>query len=302
VAYLRQAVWPAELMVIYPILVPSAAEVVAAGAVLAAITAGVVIARRRHPYLAVGWCWFLGMLVPVIGLVQVGAQSRADRYTYLPLIGVSIAICWGVHALVVRSRAASRIALVVAGAAIVALAIVARVQLDYWRDGVALWTRATEISLGVDAYGAHMRLGGTLRDQRRIDEALAHYSEAVRLHPERAEAHQELGLTLQNSGRLEEAIAEYQEAVRLTPGVAELENNLGSALAMSNRITEAQPHFASAVRLKPDFDVARMNLAVADIRLNKKDDAIAELQELLRRNPNDARARTLLEQVTRGKQ
>jgi tetratricopeptide (TPR) repeat protein len=326
-------VWPVRLMVIYPLQAASAGQLVTACGVLAAITAAALLTARRRPYLAVGWFWYLGMLVPVLGLVQVGVQARADRYTYLPLVGVFIAVSWGLHDLLARVRMRATIAGLAAGVTVLSCAVAARQQVTSWQNGVALWQRATELSLGVDAYRAHVLLGNTLREQRRYEEALAHFSEAVRLKPELAEARYDLGLTqaaagqseaalasfadavridpasaeaqreyglaLQNSGRPADAIAHYQEALRLQPGGAELESNLGSALAAAQRIGEALPHFAEAVRLRPDFEVARVNLAIAHLRLGHQAEAIAELREVLRRNPAQTQARALLDQATR---
>jgi len=197
VAYLRDMVWPAGLTMIYPF--PSSVpawQVVAASLVLGGVSIAAWRLARHHPYLAVGWLWYLGTLVPVLGLVRVGLQARADRYTYVPLVGVFIALAWGGAALAERMRlrfphrtALQNIALaVLATAVVLALAGAARQQVGYWKDNVTLWTRATVLTLHMDEYEAHMSLGATLANQGRTAEALRHFTEAVRLRPDSAEA------------------------------------------------------------------------------------------------------------------
>ncbi len=219
VAYLRDALWPTGLTMLYPF--PSAVpgyQVAGAAAVLAVISLGVYRLARKEPYLLVGWLWYLGTLVPVAGLVQVGVQARADRYTYVPLIGIFIMVAWGVAALVGR-RPVLRVAVSAAAVgAIVGCALTTRVQAGYWKDSVALFTRATTITLHVDEYEAHMSLGTTLGDQGRVDEAREHFAEAVRLRPESDAARCDLGIALARSGRFTDAARELKEALRLNPG------------------------------------------------------------------------------------
>jgi hypothetical protein len=185
VAYLRDTLWPARLTVIYPF--PDAIPLwQSAGACVAlcAISFAVYRLARRHPYLAVGWLWYLGTLVPVAGLVRVGLQARADRYTYVPLIGIFIMIAWGAAALAARVRPLRLAIPVMAAIAVAGCAVAAREQIGYWKDNVSLFTRATVLTLHVDEYEAHMSLGATLANQGRMDEALRHFTEAVRLRPQ----------------------------------------------------------------------------------------------------------------------
>jgi hypothetical protein len=188
-AYLRDAVWPARLTVIYPYpdAIP-AWQTAGACVVLGGLSFMAYRLARRHPYLPVGWLWYLGTLVPVLGLVRVGLQARADRYTYVPLIGIFIAIAWGGAALAARARMPRQVAPIAAAVAIVACALAARTQVGYWQDNVSLFTRATVLTLHVDEYDAHMSLGATLAGQGRMDEALRHFTEAMRLRPDSGEA------------------------------------------------------------------------------------------------------------------
>jgi Flp pilus assembly protein TadD len=334
VAYLGQMFWPSGLAVFYP-LPPSipAWTVVGALLVLALVTVLVIRAARRHPYLLVGWFWYLGTMMPVIGLVQVGLQARADRFTYVPLIGVFLMGAWGVWDLAGRSRSARTAVTVAALVVVAASGVQARSQLGYWRDSVTLWTRAVEGALGLGNFQAHVALGQVLRDQGRFGEALGHYQEAIRLRPtsadaqhnlglvlmklgrsdealshfmeavrakpDMAEARSELGLLLSRQGRVDEAIAEYAEAVRLNPELPEVHNNLGVLLAQQARLDEALVQFAAAVQQRPDFETARVNLGLALAKTGRLDEALREFQAVLLRNPQHALARQAVDQLSR---
>lgn len=219
VAYLRGTLWPEGLTVLYPFpeSVPDW-QVAGALAVLGGISFVVYRLARRHPYLLVGWLWYLGTLMPVAGLVQVGLQARADRYTYVPLIGIFIMVAWGVAALLDRMRGGRHVVPIAAIAVILGCTLTARAQVGYWKDNVTLWTRVTTLTLHVDEYEAHMSLGTTLGNQDRVDEAMRHFAEAARLRPQSDAAHCSLGLALARSGRAIDAAREFNEALRLNPG------------------------------------------------------------------------------------
>jgi tetratricopeptide (TPR) repeat protein len=174
--------------------------------------------RQTRPWLLVGWLWYLGTLVPVSGIVRVGLQARADRYTYVPLIGFFIVMAWGVAALVERTP---RLRPAVAAAALVAVlgcAWVARAQAYVWEDNVALWTRATMQTMNVGEYAAHMSLGTTLGNQGRLDEAAKHFAAAVHLRPRSDAARLNLAIAFGKLGRMNDAARELDEALRLNPG------------------------------------------------------------------------------------
>ena len=246
-------------------------------------------AAHRHPYVAVGWFWYLVMLAPVIGLVQVGSQPRADRYTYLPLVGLFIAVSWGVPAWFDR-RQRRGLALATAAAVVVlAAATVAAAQVHHWKDSVALWEHAVAVT--APNHRAETNLAHALAKQRRFDEAIAHFSEAVRVKPDFAEARNNLGFVLAEKGSLDEAVAQYREALRARPDYAEAHNNLGVALSGQGRNGEAIGHFQAALRLAPGLAESHNNLGVALAGDGRPDEAVRHFSEALRLRPDYAEAR-----------
>jgi Tfp pilus assembly protein PilF len=295
VAYLGKMIWPAHLVVLYPFPKSIPAWSAAGAAVaLAVISVVAVLWFRRYPYLAVGWLWYLGTLVPVIGLVQAGLQSMAARFTYVPLIGIFIIVAWGAWDLLERlpyRRIASPAA---AGLAVLTCAVVARGQIQYWKDNVTLWTRETELTLDMDAYQAHISLGTILREQGRFDEASEHFSEAMHIRLDSAEPHHEMGLLLARQGKFDEAIASFNEAVRLEPNFPEAQRDLGLALSHQGKASEAIDHLSIAVRLKPDSAESNYALGLALANQGKVDEAIAHMSEAVRLKPDLAEAQNNL--------
>ena len=291
VAYIGKMFWPARLAVFYP-YPHSVPGLWIAGALLAlvAISVAVIRAGPRRPYLLVGWLWYLGTLVPVIGLIQVGDQAMADRYTYVPLIGLFIMVAWGVPDLLARwPLRLSRIALPSAAVLVIlACAISARGQLQYWQDSTTLWTHALAVTTGNNI--AHNNLGIVLADQGRLDEAIDHYLEALRIKPDYADAHNDLGVALADEGKLDEAIAHYSEALRIKPDYADAHNNLGVALADQGKPDQAIAQYTDALRISPDSAKAHNNLGAALAGQGKLDEAIAQYSEALSVNPGYAEA------------
>jgi tetratricopeptide (TPR) repeat protein len=293
VTYAAKTVWPSHLAAIYPYPAPApSGQVLAALAGLAAITVLVLRSWPRHPYLPVGWFWYLGTLVPVLGLVQVGSQPWADRYTYIPAIGLFIVMAWGTVDLLARWP--HRHLLLAAAAAIVlaGCAITARKQVGYWRNSIALWEHALEVTAG--NHRAESNLAHALARQRRLDEAVAHYVAALRIKPDFAEAHNNLGLVLADQGKVGEAMSHYLEAVRVLPDYLEAHNNLGVALMGEDRNMEAIRHFSEAVRIDPTVAVSHNNLGVAYAHEGRLDAAAREFVEALRLEPGYAEAQTNL--------
>jgi tetratricopeptide (TPR) repeat protein len=249
-AYIVQTVWPAGLGSFYPhpIDADSFARVAGSALLLAAVTAAAILARRTHPYALVGWLWYLGTLVPVIGLVQVGAQARADRYTYLPLIGLSIAVAWAAVDVAANFRHGRR-ALAAAGLALAATwSVLTWEQVAYWKDDRALFGRIVE--LVPDNAAAHGMLGMVHLRERRIPEAIAEYQTALRLEPSYAQGHSNYGMALEIQGRSDEAISEYRAAVALDPNLAEAQHNLGAALTKAGLAEEGAAHLEAARRIE----------------------------------------------------
>ena len=229
--YILKMVWPVNLAVFYPYSqVSIVAPAVVAGMAIAAVTVLVLRALPRWPYLAVGWLWYLATLVPVIGLVQAGAQARADRFTYIPMIGLSIALVWGVSEAL---EAWPRIRLALAAGVCAACLALTWLQVGYWRDSISLYQHAIDAT--TDNYVAHFNLASVLEARGNSAEAVAQLRETVRIRPYFATAHAELGQLLAGQGQPEEALGELQAAVRLKPDSAEAHFRLGSVLGTLGR-------------------------------------------------------------------
>jgi tetratricopeptide (TPR) repeat protein len=266
--YVQKAVWPAGLSPLYPH--PGTAlpawKALASAAFVAAVSVAV-IRQPRRPYLAVGWLWFLGTLVPVIGLVQVGVQAMADRYTYIPLAGLFLAAAWGIPELVPDRPWRGR---VLAGAALASLAVLSAIswsQAGYWRDSVTLYRRALSTTRG--NWLMEYNLGEALARRGENAEALARYRESIRIHPSYAPAHNNLANKLVQAGKEEEAVPHYLEAVRLDPGYVDARFNLAVVLESLGRTAEAVGHYAAANRLAPGDAQIAERLRAAAARANR---------------------------------
>ena len=300
--YVLKTFWPSQLAVFYP-YPPKFAflPLFGAGLLLAGITAAVIALRRRAPYLPMGWAWFTITLVPVIGLVQVGGQARADRYMYIPMVGLLIMLIWGTAEILERLRA-SVFAVPLAAAACMACAALSWIQIGYWRNSETLFRHALAVTANNSV--ANHNLGSYLMDSPgRLAEALPYLETAVHLDPDSPPAHTDFGSALAKAGLLPEAIVQFEDAIDLAPDAPIPHNNLGSALIQTGRLPEAISEFQTALRLDPDYDEARANLAIAKagdsvpthathgIALLKAGDntnAIAELEAAVRIDPNDA--------------
>ncbi len=256
-AYLEKVFWPSRLAVFYPHPFGGAPayRVLGGGFVLAAGSFAAFRCARRFPWLTIGWLWWIGMLVPVIGIVQVGGQSMADRYTYAPMVGLSIVVAWGAGEIVARWRGGNVVAWVLSLAAIGACITATRVQVGYWKDDSVLFQHALDVT--ERNYLAHFRLAADAWDAGRREEALVHYAETVRLAPDMPEAHNNYGAALLVCGRADEAIEELTEAVRTEPDVGDAYFNLAGALLQKGRVQEAIPYLKEGVRLRPDLEDKR---------------------------------------------
>ena len=263
-------------------------EVVTCALLLLAISGLVLVTARSRPWLFVGWFWFLGVLVPFIGLIQVGAQAMADRFMYVPALGIFVALIWGLHGLA-KGRRYQQNGLAVAGVgAIVVCLVVTRQQLGHWKDSETLFRHALEVT--ENNWLAHLNLGSALDEKGQTDEAIREFEEAIRLKPGYAQAHNNLGLGIIKKGQIDEGISQYQEAIRLKPDYALAHSNLGIALVRKGQIDEAVREFQEAVRLKPEFAEAHYNLGIALVRKGQIDEAIREFEEAVRLKPDFAEA------------
>ncbi|PYJ08234.1 MAG: hypothetical protein DME25_02015, partial [Verrucomicrobia bacterium] len=335
IRYLAKTSWPVKLSVLYPH--PGhwpAGQVAGAAVILAAVFVAVLALARRRPYLAVGWLWFFGALVPVIGLVQVGIQSMADRYTYLPGIGLFMMVVWGVGELVLShgpqdDRTFEWATGILAWAAVAVCAVLTEFQLRNWRDSEALFRHAVQVtknnylaynnlgyylsgrgkiaeamenyrkSLEIDPNyeDARNNLGYALAGQKKYAEAIAQYEAALRIRPKHVEVHNNLGNALAEIGKTEEAMQHYRLVLEQKPDHADAHNNLGISLAMQGKVEEAIGHFQAAIRFKPNYASAHSNLGNALAAQHKLDEAIKEYQESLRLKPDDAQAHNNLGNV-----
>jgi tetratricopeptide (TPR) repeat protein len=285
-AYLAQMVYPANLALCYPYPINGLPpwQIALALLVLVAVSAAAFYWRNQRPWLLTGWFWYLGMLLPVAGLVQVGGQARADRYTYLPQIGVYLLLTWTLVELGERWRN-RRLAL--AGGAAAALAILAacaRAQTGYWRNSESLWTRA--LACTSNNALAESNLGSLLYQDGRLDEALAHGQKALEIQPDNVGANNCVGFVLLQKGHVDEAIAHFQTALRARPDYAPAHSNLGMALFQLGRVDEAIAHFRSALEADPTVADIHNNLGAALVQKGQFEEAVADYQKALELRPD----------------
>ena len=289
VLYLAKSVAPFGLAVYYPYpkVAYPAWQVAGAALLLLAVTVWVWRERGRRPWLAVGWLWFVGTLVPVIGFVQVGTQAMADRYAYIPLIGLSVAVAYSA-----RLLPALLVVLVPAWTALT------WDRASAWKDDRTLFGPLAETMPENDL--AHHVLGCAYLREHRYDEAIAEFREALRLRPSYAEARSNLGAALELSGRPAEATVEYEAAVRASPNRADLRYNLGRALALQGRPDAALEQYEAAVRSDPDLAEAQGGLGELLLRAGRTREAIPHLEKALELRPGWTEARRLLESARAG--
>jgi tetratricopeptide (TPR) repeat protein len=288
--YLGKTFWPTDLAVFYPH--PGywpLEKVLLAGVFLCGVSVLLFVERRRYPFLLMGWLWFVGTLAPVIGLVQVGEQAMADRYTYIPSLGVLILTIWGVYELTRRWRY-HVIALSLAGSAVFVLCLaVTRQQLGYWKDSETLFRHTLEVTPSSEL--AHNNLGIALLNKGQTDEAISQFQEVIRLKPAAAEIHNNLGSALFNKGQTDKAMSQFEEAIRLKPDYALAHYDLGIVLFNKGQTDEAMSQFQEAIRFKPDYADAHINLGIALLNKGQTDEAISQYQEAIRLKPDGANAR-----------
>ena len=323
-SYLGKTVWPASLAIFYPHPRVGLLTWAVAGstALLATLTALALLCAKRAPYLVFGWFWFLGTLVPVIGLVQVGEQAMADRYTYMPLVGIFIAVAWGLNGLADGDVTARRAFTAIAALSLLPLFVATRIQVGYWAGSAPLFEHALAVTSGnfmahetlgrlcyregrtaeaiahlekalqisPDYAGAHLNLGNILAGQGRTKEAIEHYEQALKFAPRAAKAHNSLGVALVKEGRIPEAIEHYGEALSLSPEYAAAWNNLGIALIQLDRIPEAIEQYQQAIFLRPDYFDALNNLGLALARIGRLPEAIGRFRQALQVQPGSAEA------------
>jgi tetratricopeptide (TPR) repeat protein len=309
VRYLWNTIWPTNLAVIYP--PPDRLRwgaLLGAVAVLGIISALVWVARQRSPCLLTGWLWFLGTLVPVIGLVQVGNQALADRYTYIPLLGIFVAVCYGAWDLAARFRFSPAAVSLLVGPLLLGLMATTSLQLRYWKNSETLFAHAVAVTR--DNSVAEVNLGAAYDQQGRKREALIHYREGLRIaeeHPhlsdtiatpaQKAVAYANLGGAFEQAGYAEEAAALYRQALDFDPGRADLHEHLGSLLANLDQPDEAMRQLTQAARFAPTDPRPHFLMGSTSFRNGRHAEAIAHFRDALRLNPDDVDTLSFLAQV-----
>lgn len=290
VSYIGKTIWPHHLAPFYPHPGNSLPLWQVAGSLLLLVCISVLLLRRaeKFPYFIVGWLWYLVTLLPVIGLVQVGEQAMADRYTYVPLLGLFIMIAWG------ASEFASnwpyrRIAFVLAATVMLpALAVCTSKQLSHWSNTVTLFEHTLKVT--ADNYFAHTQLGIAFAARGELDTAIGHYSKALQIKPDYAIAHNNLGLAWEGKGRIQEAIRSYSKALQIKPDLAGAHSNLGNALQQQGKLDEAIRNFFRALQLKPDVPEVHYNMGNVLARQGEMEQAIVHLSRAVQLKPDFAEA------------
>ena len=286
--YLGQMVWPSGLAVFYPYPFKGlpAWEAGLAAMLLAGFTVLAWGERKTQPWLLTGWLWYLTMLLPVIGIIQVGMQAQADRYTYLPQIGIYVAVTW----LATEWAAKWHVGRVAIGglmtAVIAVLMVCAWEQTGYWKNSEILWTHALACTTG--NYVAHNNLGDDLLKKGRLDEAIAQCQTALEIRAGNAESHYNLGTAFLRKGRLDEAIVQCQIVLKMRPNDADAHYILGTAFLQAGRLDEAITQCQDVLQIQPDYVEARSNLGNALLKKGKVDEAITQYQMALQIKPGYA--------------
>ena len=285
-SYLAKTIWPAQLAIFYPLpkQIPLW-EVVAATTILLIISGFSWHERRRRPYLLVGWLWYLGTLVPVIGLVQVGDQAMADRYTYFPLIGIFLAATFLIKDFAECQRLAPRWLGMLAGVVLVACLLVTEKQLAYWRDSRTLFTHALAVTR--DNALAHLNLGEAFQEQNHPAEALAEYQTVLRISPTREEAYNNIGRILNDQGKPAAALEYCQAALQLNPQSPAQHNSVGIILAELGRTNEALRHFDEAIQCDASYAPAYFQKGRLLLRQGNDFAAVKLLNQALQIEPDN---------------
>ena len=296
--YLQKMIWPGGLAIFYahPENTLSVWKGLATAALLALVTTAAIRLARRAPYFAVGWFWYLGTLIPVIQLVQTGSIAMADRYAYVPLIGIFIIIAWGLPELLAKWRLRSRILTIAAGIWISTLMLMTWNQVSHWKNSITIFSHAIEVTdiEYPDFLLAHNNLANALLAEGRTGKAISHYKMAINLMPDYAVNHNHLANALFAEQKTEEAISHFKMAIELMPDYAIAHNNLGTVLLAEQKTEEAISHYKTAVKLLPDYATAHYNLGFALMKEKKTGEAIFHFKMAIQLEPNSTNAHSNL--------
>jgi len=316
--YITKMIWPSNMAIFYPYTeMFSVWQITISFILLFLISIIAVRLLKGHPYFIVGWFWYLGTLIPVIGLIQVGGQALADRYTYIPFIGLSIIISWGGYELFKKWRL-KNFGIGLALLSITIFTVITWNQIRYWRNNTLLYNHTIEVTdnnfiahhnlgnslvnqdkipeaiynykktiqIKPDLAEAHNNLGAALEKILNLKEAIKYYSMALNIQPDYAEAHNNIGNLFRKTGQIEQAIRHLSRALILKPNYAEAHNNIGNVLELNGKTKQAIEHYQKALKIKPDFAVVHNNLGATLMRNKQTDDALYHYNKALQLNPN----------------
>jgi tetratricopeptide (TPR) repeat protein len=255
--------------------------------ILIIITVMAIRTVQTYPYLAVGWLWYLGCLVPVIGFIQIGAHAMADRYTYIPLIGLFIIISWGFHDFIKGWRYRKFVIVSMSGLILCALEVVAVNQVQMWKNSITLFEHTLNVTEG--NYIIHNNLGLALKEQNRFDEAASHFRSSIQIKPD-WHVYVNLGVTLSLQGRDDEAISLYRMALQMQPNNADIHYILGEVLLRKGKINEAISEYKAALHLKSDNSSLYNSMGVELIKQGKLVDALSSFREAVKLKPDHSGA------------
>ena len=291
---LKKMLWPMDLAIFYPHPGNSLAvwPVALAALLLVILSLGVWWQGRRSRYLVVGWLWYLGTLIPVSGLIQVGGQAMADRYAYVPLMGLFIILVWGTAELAQTLRLPKAWLPAAALCVVIVLIGAVRLQLSHWRNSFTLFQHALEATQ--DNHMAHSNLGIAFLDKNDLDQAIDHFYKALEIKPTHAGVHTNLSIALRRKGRLDEALEHSIRSVQNNPDLAEAHNNLGISLFQKGRAEEALQEFRKALELKPDYPTCYYNLGVVLENQHRTEEAAESFRQALRLDPFHGQAQQRL--------
>lgn len=299
VRYLGKVVWPEGLAVFYPYQTQwPFNQLAGAVIILVSLTLLALLTWRRMPYVSAGWFWYVGTLLPVIGLVQVGSQSIADRYTYVPVIGISFLVIWSIRELVMNRTQVRRAAGVGGFVILAVLAGATWVQASHWQNSVSLFKHTAEVT--TNSWVVHFNFGIAYTAKGEYEEAISHYRKAIEIHQRDPEAEHGLGVVLVKVGKIDEAIPHYLKAIEIKPDHHEAYNNLGAAYAMQGKMEEARKQYTEALRIKADYAEAHNNLGSLLAEQGELDEAIRHFLEALKVKPDYQDARNNLERAQAG--
>jgi len=301
VKYIGLMFWPSGLAVFYPYppVLPPWWQVAAAGAALVLVTTVAVRQAGQRPWVLVGWFWYLLTLLPVIGLFQAGDQLMADRFTYIPLVGVFVIIAWGIAEVIARLPRLQPAGAVAGVLIVAASAVAARQQVQHWRNSETMWRRALAVTTG--NHRAHAGLAEVFAKAGRTDEAIDQYRQALRIVPDQAEWRNNLGLLFTRQNKVADAMGQFAIATKVRPGFAEAHNNLGAMHARAGQSKEAIAAYTEAIRLAPGNALAHGNLALALAREGRVAEAVRECQEAIRLDPANEDWRRLAASLSQSK-